>query len=155
MTLKVKGKVFSCKLQCGSNCCSSVWLMLSPDQRVSLTNKGFFVAKHDFTDYTWLKYHKQFKVDKLDKGERKITLKTKDYKIKWNPFVNSDFVYVEDKCIQLMENNKCKVYRNRPMMCSKGECIVFSPKKGLQWLAENGDLKEAIEKYRKGEIKWQ
>lgn len=151
--LKIRGKVFSCKNNCGSNCCSSVWLKLSPDQRVSLTNKGFFVVKHDYTSWRWLKFHKKFKIDKLDKGDRKITVLTKDYKIKWNPFENSDFIYVEDKCIQLKPDNKCKVYRNRPKICGVGECIVFSKRKSLQWMAENGHLKEAIEKYRSGELK--
>jgi len=154
MTLKVEGKVWDCKNQCKNNCCSSVWLKISPEQRVSLKNKGYFVAKHDYTDFRWLGYHKQFKIDKLDKGDRKITLRTKDYKIQWNPFVNSDFLYVEDRCIQLKPNNLCKVYRNRPKMCAVGECIVFSRKKSLQWMAENGHLKEAIEKYRKGDLDW-
>ena len=152
MTLKVEGKEWGCRMQCQSNCCSSVFLKVTPEQRVSLESKGYFIAKHDFTEFRWLGFHKAFTIQKLDNGDRKVTV-NKEYRFIFNKFEASDFLYVADRCIQLMKDNKCKVYRNRPMICKVGKCTVFDDSPNLQWFAENGHLKDQIEKYRKGELK--
>lgn len=155
MAIKVTGKIWQCNNQCNSNCCSEVWLKINPEQRYSLEKQGYFIAEPDLSEWRWVEFHKKLNIEKLAKGKRKISVRNDDYKIRWNEYLNTDMVYVKDKCIQLLPDNRCRVYRNRPMVCKIGECAVFSIKKKIQWYGENGLLKDKIEAYRKGELsKW-
>jgi len=145
-------KEWRCNNQCQSNCCSAVWLKVTPEQRASINKKGYFTVKSDYGDWRWMEFHKQVKVEKLDGGYRKIIIVKPIEKILYNPFVKSDFIYIQGKCNKLMKDGKCKIYRNRPLACKVSECPVFSDNSRKQWFAENGYLKEQLDKYKKGEL---
>lgn len=156
MVLKIKGKEWKCNCQCQSNCCSEVFLPINQAQKKSIQEKGFWYVDHDYTDFRWLKLHKIFKVEKTsNKKERKITILKTKYEFKYNQFINQEMLYVQDKCSMLLPDNKCKIFRNRPDICKKAECIVFSIKKSIRWYGENGTLKDKVEAYKRGELeKW-
>lgn len=145
-------KPWQCNNQCKSSCCNAMWLRVTPEERASINKRGYFIVKSDYCDWRWMQFHNQVKVEKLDGGLRKIIIMKPIDKIVYNPYVKSDFIYIEGKCDKLMENGRCKIYRNRPIACKLAECPVFSENSSKQWFAENSYLKEQLDKYRKGEL---
>jgi len=127
MTFKIQGKVWTCGNQCKSNCCSEVFLAITPEQRVMLENHGHFIADSNMTDWRWLGFHKRFSIEKLEGGKRKISIH-KPYSFKFNPYLSKEMLNIENKCEQLMPDNRCRVYRNRPQICKVSECPVFELK---------------------------
>lgn len=78
-----------------------------------------------------------------------ISIKDKAYyEIIFNPFKNIDEIHILDKCKMLLPNNKCKIYRARPDICAKAECILFSKalNENLRFYAKNGLLKGIAER---------
>lgn len=152
MRINKGGKEWSCDNQCKSNCCSSVFLVIDSEQLISLKKYGFYYAHDKYSDWDWLSFHKMFKIE--DEGDRKkITLKTDEYEIKYNDYLQENMLYVDDKCEHIMEDNRCAIFEDRPKVCRISECPVFSFKKKIQWYAVNGKLKEQWQKYKDGELK--
>lgn len=94
-----------------------------------------------------MEFHKLIGTEKMHNGNRKIFLKDSvDYKIIFNPFKGYDELYIQDKCMMLMQDNKCKVFRNRPEICKKASCPIFDKNPEIQFYAENGVLKDVLRK---------
>ena len=154
MVLKIRGKDWSCKNQCMSNCCSEIFFPLNPEQRVCYDQNGYWIAPHDYTDWDWVKMHNAVQVTKLTDGQRRISVSDDvDKKIIYNSLLSMDMLRVEDKCRNLLKDGRCKVYRARPQICKKADCPVFTVDPKVIWYAKIGFLKEQREKYERGELK--
>jgi Fe-S-cluster containining protein len=154
MSIKLEGKDWECMNQCKSNCCSEIFLPLSPAQKTSFEKEGFWIADNNFTDYDWLNYHKALVIEKKDKGFRKISLqKDVSFEFIYNPYTNFEEIHILDKCSKLLPDGRCKVYRARPVICKKSLCIVFDIRKAITHYGEKGLLKDKVEAYRRGELK--
>jgi Fe-S-cluster containining protein len=155
MTLKISGKDWTCNRQCKSDCCSEIYLPLNPEQKKSFEADGSWVVDNNYSDFGWMEYHKCLKIEKLKGGDRKITFLggNVQHKIVFNPFKNTDEIYILDKCTKLLTDGRCKVYRARPEICKKALCPVFDIRASLQFYAQNGRLKEPYEAYKRGELK--
>ena len=152
--LKTKAKNWNCNNICGVNCCSEIFLHLTPEQRVSFDTEGFFIAPSEYSDWRWVGFHKNVFLEKLKDGSRKVSLSPDvEYEIIFNDTISMDVIKVKDKCSKLMSNGKCKVYRARPDICSRAECPVFSTNPRAIWYAKHSILKEAREKVESGELK--
>lgn len=153
MVIKIQGKDYSCKQECKSNCCSEIFLPLSFYQKRTFEEQGFFQANNNYMDYEWLGYHKGVIIEKLDKGNRNISVcKNVIYTMLFNAFSNNYQLHILDKCSKLQPDNKCKVYRSRPEICRKALCPLKDDREVTKFFAEHGLLKEAIQSYRKGEL---
>lgn len=141
MGLKLKGKTWNCNNQCGADCCSDLFLYLSPSQRVELENERNYTVPSNYTDFKWLKLHKGVKIEKMLGGNRKIT-PLKKYKIIFHPHLGTDMLYMVDKCSKLLPNGRCKIYRSRPEACRNADCILFTKNKIIRWYGETGVLKD-------------
>lgn len=139
----MKKKGFSCSLQCGFNCCSEVFFELNGSQRYTFENQGFFIIdKPKDVDWKYLSYHKAIKVEKLKKGLRKLTVAGQyERELKYNQYNDKWYLQIKDKCVMLKDDNKCKVYRDRPNACKVGLCPVFEDSKAENWFAVEGDLR--------------
>lgn len=153
--IKIQGTEWVCNNQCKKNCCSELFLPMPPAYKKMFVESGYWIANNNYTDYTWLAYHKAIITEKLPNGDRKIFLaKDVEYRIVFNPHKGYEEIYVQNKCSMLLDNNKCKVYRARPQICRKALCPVFDIRKSIQFYAENGNiLKDKIEAYKRGELK--
>lgn len=151
--MKKERKEWVCNNTCGFNCCSEIFLPVTPIQRMFINKKGYFVVEEDYTDFKWLGYHDAFDIKELDEGKKKIIVKTKDYKYYWNPYVKKHMIYIKNKCNKILDDNKCSIFEDRPVICMKAECPVFSEKKKIRWYGKKGLLKEKVEAYKKGELK--
>ena len=145
--VKIAGKSWSCNLQCQgnpkdgiSNCCSEIFIPVNPDQRISIENNNYFIAKSTLVDWEWLKLHDGLTIEKLSNGDRKISV-NKSYTFKFNLFMGKDMLYIEDRCKMLLKDGRCKIYRARPQACRKAECPVYSNKLSIRFYAQNGVLK--------------
>lgn len=155
MALKVQGKSWECNNQCKSNCCSELFLPLDSEQHTSVLMNGHFIAHPNYTDWEWLGYHDSVKIEKTRVHGRRKILVLRPFVVKYNNTINKYMLYIEDKCVKLMPDGRCRIYKKRPEICKKGECVVFSIKKKIQWYAENGLLKDKLEAYRNGKLsKW-
>ena len=131
---KIIGKQWTCNNQCKDNCCDTIYLDVSDIQIRDLREQGHFLVKNDYTDFTWLEYHKGFEVMKHGKG--KLIKVDIDYKIKHHPVTGQFYLFANSRCKQLMSNNRCKVYRTRPMACKYGRCIWDNGNPILHWFGE-------------------
>jgi len=141
-----------------SNCCSEVFLPLNKAQQKSIEEERSWTVDANFTDFKWLKYHKAFNVINTgNRGERLIQIKEGyDYEFKKHPFLPAHtFLYVQDKCSMLLSDGRCKVFRNRPEICKKAECIVFNERPVINWYGKNGLLADKVKDYEEGRLnKW-
>lgn len=157
MVLKILGRDWTCNMQCGANCCSEIFLPLNKAQMESIIKDRFWIVDHDYTDFKWLGYHKVFKIINTgDKGTRRIELaQGVEYEFKKHPMIECHtMIYIQDKCVMLLPNNRCKAFRSRPNICKKAECVVFGRDK-IQWYGENGVLADKVKAYKEGKLqKW-
>lgn len=145
MALKIAGKSWSCNNDCGFNCCSDLFLPVSPEQRLSLEKVGHFIVDSNYADFKWLGYHKAIKIEKISQGWRKLT-PLKKYEFKLNQHLGKDMVFIEDKCKMLLQNNRCKIYRSRPQICRVADCPAFSKNQSIRWYGKQGVLGRWLEK---------
>ena len=137
-----KAKEWKCNNQCGSNCCSEVFLKLDFKQQMSLFSNFSFITNGCGIDFIWLSYHTGIKIIILKTGEKLIEVdKEIPMRIIWNKYENSHFVRLETPCEKLLQDNKCSVYEQRPKACKISECPVFTIKPKIKWYADNSHLK--------------
>jgi len=144
-------KEWSCNNQCKSNCCSEIFLELSPEQREQFERDETFIQEKDEVEklegldfYRWLRFHEQFAVQNMLDGRKKIIFKGKIFDIKYNPFLSKDLLYVDDPCQKLNDDYFCTVYGNRPKMCKLAKCPVFDASVRIRWFAKHGKLKSVV-----------
>lgn len=126
-----------------------MWLQISTKQKETYLKQGFFYAKRDWTDWRWLSYHKSITVV-LEGNLRKVIIDMSyQPKLIYHPVLKKDMIYIEDKCIKLLSNNKCAIYRIRPKACKIGECPVFTTNKVWAWMGRHGTLKKQRLEYEK------
>lgn len=150
MAIKIIGKDWACNNDCGQSCCDEIFLPMPPQFKKMFEEHGYWITDNNYTDWEWLSYHKAIVIEKLEKGHRKLSLSgTTSFEFKFNPFRGYDELYIKDKCQMILTDHKCKIFRGRPQICRRAECIVFSPKKEIQYYAENGLLKPAFDKEKR------
>lgn len=133
------GRSWQCNNQCGSDCCSEIFLPLSDMQKETLA-RGHYFAGPNYTDWKWLGYHPGVKVQKI--GIKRKIIPLKEYTIKYNEALGKHMLHMETRCGKLMPDRRCKVYRSRPEVCKKAECIVYSDRPWIRWYGKNGLLKD-------------
>ena len=132
---------WNCNNKCKNNCCSEIFLPLTPSQKITFDLNKWWTVRPDQYDLKWLKFHdKGIFIDKLDDGRRKITLLTDDYKMLLHPMTGIQYLWIKTRCKMLLQNNKCKVYRNRPITCRRADCMLYSPNKKERWFGENSTM---------------
>jgi len=151
------GKTWTCNLQCNfngkTNCCQEIFLPVNNEQKKSIEKYGYFIVGHKYTDFRWIDFRPSLEVKKVDFKKRMIRLSTKDYEFKHHTYLDQDMLYLDEKCDKLLPDGKCKVYRNRPMICKQAECPVFTNNPNIYWYAQNSKhMKEAREKHEKGDL---
>lgn len=152
MKFKAKGDVWTCNNQCGSNCCGYIYLVLDGTKEEEFKQKREFLAEPGYTDWRWLGMRSAFTIIKLDDDKRNRVIKLNegvDFEIKFNPFIKKNLLYVKNKCENLLEDNKCKIYRNRPDVCKKGPCYIFDRNPSIRFYGEpileaNPELKQKL-----------
>lgn len=138
-------------MSCGFNCCSEVFIELTPQQREQLEREKYFIQEpsdnlDDLEFYRWLKYHDQFAVQHLLDGRKKIIFTGKICDFKYNSFLSKDILYVDTPCKKLNDKYFCTVYGNRPKMCRLAKCPAFDPKNSIRWYGTHGKLKQFMKK---------
>ncbi len=142
-------KKWSCNNQCKTNCCQELFLILDEKQKQSYhKTKSYFVDK-SYCEWRWLSFRNAVKYKKIGKKYKLHILKQFKQKVLFNPLINKWILHIEDDCNKLMPDNRCKVYRNRPVTCQIGDCPVFSNEPKIAWLGENGMLKDVRKKLYK------
>jgi hypothetical protein len=150
MTIKILTKEFVCNNQCKSDCCSEIFLPMPPQYKKMFIEHGYWIADQNYTDYDWLSYHKSIKIEKLEKGYRKLSFSgTTPFDFIFNPFRGYDELYIKDKCSKIMDNHKCKIFRGRPVICRRGQCVIFTKNSELNHYAINGTLSEVYNEISK------
>jgi len=153
MVMRVQGKRWSCRNQCGSNCCSEIFLPVNKYHMKTIKEEGYFIVDNNYSDFIWVGYHPSLEIKKLDRTKRMINVLTKDYEFKYHEIIGMHMLFINEPCKHLQKDGKCKIYRKAPEICRKAECPVFTDNPDIFWYAKNGKLKEAREKYEKGELK--
>jgi hypothetical protein len=146
MTIKIQTKEWECSNQCGSDCCSDIFLPMPPQYRKMFEEHRYWITDNNYTDWDWLSYHKSIVIEKLAKGHRKLYL-TGDtaFEFIFNPFRGYDELYISEQCSKLLPNHKCKIFRARPVICRRGQCVVFSKNPELNHYAIKGKLRDVYE----------
>jgi Fe-S-cluster containining protein len=148
MTYKVLDKKFDCHRDCGFNCCSEIFLDLPPGYKKSFEENGYFIAGNNYSDYEWLGYHDDVVLEKLPKGNRKISIKPGiEFELIFNPFRGYEMLRMNSVCNKLESDGRCKIYRSRPEICKAALCTVFTDKPTIKWFAQNGVLRDILKKY--------
>lgn len=148
MSYKVMGKDWECKNQCESNCCSEIFLDLPPAYHQSFEKEGYFIVGNNYTEFDWLEFHEGLKIEKLPKGNRKISIKEGvKSEVIFNPFRGYNMLHVLTPCNKLEPDGRCKIYRARPKICATSLCPVFTDKPTIMWFAAAGLLKDVRQKY--------
>lgn len=143
--MPIKPKDWDCDMSCGFNCCSELFIELTPEQREQFERERFFIQEpsellDDLEFYRWLRYHDQFSVQEMLDGRKKIIFTGKIYDIKYNPYLSKDILYVDNTCTKLNDEYFCTVYGNRPKMCGLAKCPVFDKSKRIRWFGKHGRL---------------
>lgn len=144
MTIKIKGIPWNCGNSCKANCCSEIFLPLPTAYRDMFEEHGYWIANSNYSDWRWMEFHKEVKTEKMDGGSRKIWIDHVNFDIIFNPFQGYDEIHIHSPCSMLLPDNKCKVFRSRPEICKRAECIFFSKKPELRFYAEYGMLRDKL-----------
>lgn len=128
---------WTCNNQCKSNCCSMIYLDLftREDCQIFVDTQRIYYKK-DYTDWEWVRLHKGLDVYTADDLVAVHVRADVKYFLLHNEFNHKDYVLVMDKCINLLPDNRCKAYRNRPTICKKAPCIYYTEDKVIKWFSE-------------------
>lgn len=155
MSIKVKGKDWSCSNQCQHNCCSEVFIDLSKEQKQIFDKHKTIILDNNATDFRWLGFHKGITINKISSTERELIFD--DNIITKTIYFQKGLqhiLHIDSVCSKLLPDNRCKIYRIRPKVCRVGKCSVFNKTIPiLRFLALSGKLKTQRFNFEDGKLK--
>ena len=125
---------WNCNRECLANCCSYVILDVRDDVALGMWRElGMMLVPKDYTDWTWLSYHKGIIIER--QVDERVLIKAGsgvDWRLEQNPHNGVWYVFFGIPC-RYLRGNLCSIYSRRPALCRVAVCSWKNVNPVIEW----------------------
>ncbi len=116
-------KTWVCNNVCRNNCCGFVYLRIK-EKDIPKFEKERVMPYYKYLEKKWIELRTSLEFIKKNKKKFIRIPKTVEYKLYYHQIMKRIFLYMKVRCSKALQNNRCAIYRTRPVICRVSPCIM-------------------------------